>query len=101
MATGRFCTSVKALNSGRDELILEEHCIKALQAFLARDIRELRNVIERAVLLSDQRSISIKDLHFRRARKCLLMPPWIHAFTLLELEKRHIERVHKRKTERW
>src|SRR6476659_3597439 len=50
---------------GRGEIILDESCIKALQAYSwPGNIRELRNVIERAVLLSDQRRITIKDLHF-------------------------------------
>jgi DNA-binding NtrC family response regulator len=78
---------------GRGEITLEEDCIKALQAYSwPGNVRELRNVIERAVLLSDQQSITLKDLHFdghSRVGAAFLDS----RLTLLELEKQHIERV--------
>ena len=82
-----------SVDLGRGELILDEDCIKALQAYSwPGNIRELRNVIERAVLLSDQRSITIKDLHFD-GHSSVGVPLLDTRLTLLELEKQHIERV--------
>jgi DNA-binding NtrC family response regulator len=82
-----------SVDLGRGELILDEDCIKALQAYSwPGNIRELRNVIERAVLLSDQRSITIKDLHFD-GHASVGAPLLDTRLTLLELEKQHIERV--------
>ena len=78
---------------GRGELILDEDCIRALQAYSwPGNIRELRNVIERAVLLSDQSCITIKDLHFD-GHGSVGAPFLDTRLTLLELEKQHIERV--------
>jgi len=78
---------------GRGELILDEDCIRALQAYSwPGNIRELRNVIERAVLLSDQHCITIKDLHFD-GHGSVGAPLLDTRLTLLELEKQHIERV--------
>jgi DNA-binding NtrC family response regulator len=56
------------------------------------NIRELRNVIERAVLLSEHRTISIKDLQFdgNSANRSTYLDSNL---TLMELEKQHIERV--------
>jgi DNA-binding NtrC family response regulator len=82
-----------SVDLGRGELILDEDCIRALQAYSwPGNIRELRNVIERAVLLSDQRSITIKDLHFD-GHGSVGAPFLDTRLTLLELEKQHIERV--------
>ena len=78
---------------GRGELILDEDCIRALQAYSwPGNIRELRNVIERAVLLSDHHCITIKDLHFD-GHGSIGAPLLDTRLTLLELEKQHIERV--------
>jgi DNA-binding NtrC family response regulator len=78
---------------GRGELSLDQDCIRALQAYSwPGNIRELRNVIERAVLLSDQRRITIKDLHFD-GHASIGAPLLDTRLTLLELEKQHIERV--------
>jgi len=78
---------------GRGELRLDEHCIQALKAYSwPGNIRELRNVIERAVLLSDQKTITINDLHFDGHTQ--IGAPFLDSrLTLLELEKQHIERV--------
>ena len=82
-----------SVDLGRGELILDEDCIRALQAYSwPGNIRELRNVIERAVLLSDQRCITIKDLHFD-GHGSIGAPLLDTRLTLLELEKQHIERV--------
>ena len=78
---------------GRGELLLDENCIQALKSYSwPGNIRELRNVIERAVLLSDQKTITINDLHFDGHTQ--VGSPFLDSrLTLLELEKQHIERV--------
>jgi DNA-binding NtrC family response regulator len=78
---------------GRVELRLDQGCIQALQAYSwPGNIRELRNVIERAVLLSDQKHITLNDLHFDGHAQ--VGTPFLDSrLTLLELEKQHIERV--------
>ena len=78
---------------GRGELRLDQSCIEALQAYSwPGNIRELRNVIERAVLLSDQKHITLNDLHFDGHAQ--VGTPFLDSrLTLLELEKQHIERV--------
>jgi DNA-binding NtrC family response regulator len=78
---------------GRGELLLDENCIQALKAYSwPGNIRELRNVIERAVLLSDQKTITINDIHFDGHTQ--VGSPFLDSrLTLLELEKQHIERV--------
>src|SRR6476620_3435786 len=78
---------------GRGELHLDENCIQALKGYSwPGNIRELRNVIERAVLLSDQKTITINDLQFDGHTQ--VGSPFLDSrLTLLELEKQHIERV--------
>ncbi len=78
---------------GRGEIRLDDDCVKALQAYSwPGNIRELRNVIERAVLLSEQENIGLRDLHFDGHAK--MGTPFLDSrLTLLELEKQHIERV--------
>ena len=82
-----------AVDLGRGELYLDQSCIQALQAYSwPGNIRELRNVIERAVLLSDQKQITLNDLHFDGHTQ--VGAPFLDSrLTLLELEKQHIERV--------
>src|ERR1044071_4569061 len=78
---------------GRGEITLDDGCIKALQAYSwPGNIRELRNVIERAVLLSEQKHITLNDLHFDGHTQ-VGAPLLDTRLTLLELEKQHIERV--------
>ena len=82
-----------AADLGRGELHLDQGCIQALQAYSwPGNIRELRNVIERAVLLSDQKHITLNDLHFDGHTQ--VGAPFLDSrLTLVELEKQHIERV--------
>jgi len=82
-----------AVDLGRGELHLDQSCIQALQAYSwPGNIRELRNVIERAVLLSDQKQITLNDLHFDGHTQ--VGAPFLDSrLTLVELEKQHIERV--------
>jgi DNA-binding NtrC family response regulator len=82
-----------AADLGRGEIKLEPESIKALQSYSwPGNIRELRNVIERAVLLSGERSIGIKDLHFD-GNSGHRIPYLDTNLTLSELERQHIERV--------
>ena len=82
-----------AADLGRGGLRLDESSMQALQAYSwPGNIRELRNVIERAVLLSDQKSITLNDLHFDGHAQ--VGTPFLDTrLTLVELEKQHIERV--------
>lgn len=82
-----------AADLGRGEIRLEDDSIRALQAYSwPGNVRELRNVIERAVLLSEQKIITLKELHFDgHARSRATSTDT--SLTLLELEKRQIERV--------
>lgn len=82
-----------ATDLGRGEIKLEPESIKALQSYSwPGNIRELRNVIERAVLLSGERTIGIKDLHFdgNSSHRIAYLDTNL---TLSELERQHIERV--------
>ena len=82
-----------ATDLGRGEIKLEPESIKALQSYSwPGNIRELRNVIERAVLLSGERTIGIKDLHFD-GNSAHRVPYLDTNLTLSELERQHIERV--------
>lgn len=82
-----------AVDLGRGEIDLTVDCVQALQSYSwPGNVRELRNVIERAVLLSDQKSISLSDLHFD-GHTNVGTPVLDSRLTLLELEKQHIERV--------
>lgn len=82
-----------AADLGRGEIRLEPESVAALQSYSwPGNIRELRNVIERAVLLSEERTISIKDLHFDGHSGS--RSTYLHSnLTLSELERQHIERV--------
>ncbi len=78
---------------GRGDISLSPDSEKALKAYpWPGNIRELRNVLERAVLLSEQNVLSPKDLHFDS-------PSTADAafgdssLTLIELEQKYIERV--------
>jgi DNA-binding NtrC family response regulator len=82
-----------AADLGRGEMRLGPDCLEALQSYSwPGNIRELRNVIERAVLLSEQKTIGLKDLHFdgRAGTQAFYQDSRL---TLLELERQHIERV--------
>lgn len=82
-----------AADLGRGEINLEPDSIKALQSYSwPGNIRELRNVIERAVLLSGERTISIKDLQFD-GNSGHRSPYLDTDLTLSQLERQHIERV--------
>lgn len=89
----RYLLNKLAVDLGRGEIDLTVDCVQALQSYSwPGNVRELRNVIERAVLLSDQKSISLSDLHFD-GHTNVGTTVLDSRLTLLELEKQHIERV--------
>jgi DNA-binding NtrC family response regulator len=82
-----------AIDLGRDCLVLSPDMEKALQAYSwPGNIRELRNVLERAALLSEHQVLTSKSLHIDRSLEpALNMEP--HIITLSQLERQHIEKV--------
>jgi DNA-binding NtrC family response regulator len=80
-----------AADLGRGDLELSPDAERALQAYAwPGNIRELRNVLERAVLLSESRVLRATDLRFDDAVR-REPPAYDSQLTLLELERRHIE----------
>jgi|SRR5262245_1947829 len=80
-----------AADLGRNDLELSPDAERALQAYAwPGNIRELRNVLERAALLSERRVLLAEDLRFDYAAK-RETPVYDSQLTLLELERRHIE----------
>ncbi len=84
-----------ALELGRSDLDLDDAAIQALQSYAwPGNIRELRNVLEHAVILSDHHLITRSTLRFA----LISSEPepgtdYDPALTLIEVEKRHISRV--------
>jgi DNA-binding NtrC family response regulator len=82
-----------AAELGRGEVGLSPDAEKALQAYpWPGNIRELRNVLERAVLLSPKSVLERPDLRFDAPSPAGAWPEDSN-LTLVELERRHIERV--------
>lgn len=82
-----------AADLGRGEISLAPETDQALRAYpWPGNIRELRNVLERAVLLSDGPMIRPADLRFEAPSHGDVQPGSPH-LTLRELERRHVERV--------
>jgi DNA-binding NtrC family response regulator len=88
----RQLLSSLAAELGRNEILLEPSAEEALQTYAwPGNIRELRNLLEHAVILSDRNSISRKELRF--ALIADESADYDTSLTLLEVEKRHIARV--------
>ena len=82
-----------ATDLGRHNLELSPEAERALQAYAwPGNIRELRNVLERAALLSEGHILRAADLRFDDATK-RERPVYDSQLTLLDLERRHIELV--------
>ncbi|MEW6735438.1 MAG: sigma-54 dependent transcriptional regulator [Acidobacteriota bacterium] len=82
-----------AIDLGRGEAKLSSAAVKALQTYTwPGNIRELRNVLERALLLSETNLLDCHDLRFDLSTRT---DNWSVAtsLTLEELERQYIERV--------
>jgi DNA-binding NtrC family response regulator len=78
---------------GRGEVRLAPEAERALQEHpWPGNIRELRNVLEHGILLSQRKVLERRDLRFE-APSGAVPPADEAALTLSELERRHIERV--------
>jgi len=81
-----------AVELGRRDLSLSEDARRALEAYAwPGNIRELRNVLERAALLARSDVLAPADLRFDGVAAGAEADP--SALTLAEVERRHIERV--------
>jgi DNA-binding NtrC family response regulator len=79
---------------GRPAVELAPDAMTALQAYRwPGNIRELRNVLERALLLSDRTVIRREDLQFEAAPQRETADTDDLSLTLVELERRHLERI--------
>ncbi|MBZ5541929.1 MAG: sigma-54 dependent transcriptional regulator [Acidobacteriia bacterium] len=81
---------------GRKGITLDADAVAALQSYeWPGNIREMRNVLERAVLLTEENVIARQDLHFERPEKetDALFDP---SLSLDQVEKLHIIRMLKR-----
>jgi DNA-binding NtrC family response regulator len=77
---------------GHARITLEPDAAAALSAHSwPGNIRELRNVLERAVLLSGRAALGVRDLRFEAAEATAA--PYELDRTLIEVEREHIERV--------
>jgi DNA-binding NtrC family response regulator len=84
-----------AADLGRGEVNLAPDAEQAFQAHpWPGNIRELRNVLERAILLSDRKVLSAKDLRFDTSGVSETGAGDTR-LTLAEVERRHIEQVLK------
>jgi len=83
-----------AVDLGRLHLTLSEESIKALTTYSwPGNIRELKNVIERAILLARKETIEPHDLHLEFADRGT--PGTDSALTFREAQKLHIQKVLK------
>jgi DNA-binding NtrC family response regulator len=82
-----------AANLGRGELALSPDAEQALRGHSwPGNIRELRNVLERTVLQSEQQVLRCQDLRFDEVMDAAA-PAYDTDLSLRELERQHIQRV--------
>jgi transcriptional regulator with GAF, ATPase, and Fis domain len=90
-ALARHLLAKCAADLGRNDLELSPDAERALQGYSwPGNIRELRNVLERAALLCERRVLQVADLRFDDAVKPETAV-YNSMLTLQELERRHIE----------
>jgi DNA-binding NtrC family response regulator len=93
LVLARFLLKTLAADLGRGVFMLAPDAEQALRTHpWPGNIRELRNVLERTVLLSDQQLLSRKDLRFDEA-SAPEVSEYDTDLSLRELEQQHIERV--------
>jgi DNA-binding NtrC family response regulator len=88
----RYFFERSAADLGRQHLTMDEQAIESLSGYSwPGNIRELKNVIERALLLATGETIRARDLHleFREA----IAPDNHSELTLLELQRQHIQKT--------
>jgi transcriptional regulator with PAS, ATPase and Fis domain len=92
LLVGELLTGIKA-DLARPSVVLAPDAIAALQSYgWPGNIRELRNVLERALLLSDRSLIRREDLQFEATSARDPQGDDL-GLTLVELERRHLERI--------
>jgi len=90
-----------SLNRGRGEYHLSPEAVDAIQRYAwPGNIRELRNVLERAVLLGERNLLQVQDLKLESSATVPSQPAeqggdgvYASNLTLEEVERRHIELV--------
>ena len=81
-----------ALTEGRRSIELTSKALRALEAYSwPGNIRELRNVLERAVLISGGSHLTEADLHFEVRNNVDIVPTRFNS--LHEVERKYIERI--------
>jgi DNA-binding NtrC family response regulator len=90
----RYLLRKTSAEMGRGELTLGDDATAALQAYpWPGNIRELRNVLERASLYSDGNQLRLKDLRFEPASGAPIGAAESGDGSLEDAERRHIERA--------
>lgn len=83
-----------AADMGRGQMQLTPDAERALQSYSwPGNIRELRNALERAVLLSEGNKITRQDLYFDAQPTANEFWPQANTLTLLELEQHYIAKI--------
>ncbi|MBX7221476.1 MAG: sigma-54 dependent transcriptional regulator [Blastocatellia bacterium] len=91
----RFFLAGFTTDLGRPKVEFTPEALEGLCAYhWPGNIRELRNVVERAVLLGDRNRLGVRDLMFDHADQAVPPDNTVH-FTLEELEHYHIQRILK------
>lgn len=83
-----------AVQLGKDIPTIAPEAFEALQQYnWPGNIRELRNTIERAIILCDDKSIKLGDLPFEIQKAIGTHPDESQALDLASVEKHHIQKV--------
>lgn len=86
---------VFTVKTKKGHVSINEDCIRALEQYLwPGNIRELKNVIERAVILTDSNSLTVESLPFEiQSSSNVNSDHSLSAFSLASIEKLHIQKV--------
>lgn len=89
----QFFVSRYGAEMGAPGVELSSPAMKTLEQYSwSGNVRDLKNVIERAILLSDRKVINVRDVRFESDEVgSAVLPP--STMTLAELERWHIDRV--------